>query len=50
MELRFDAMLYSNMGNKNSHAGYIKCSRGPHLAHGQQVPHPRRRVFEHEIL
>jgi len=42
MELRFDAMLYSNMGNENSDymgnensdAGHIKCSRGP------QVPTP----------
>jgi len=28
MELRFEAMLYSNMGNQNSDAGHIKCSRG----------------------
>jgi len=34
MELRFDAMLYSNMGNENSDAGHIKCSRWP------QFPHP----------
>jgi len=34
MELRFDAMLCSNLGNENSDAGHIKCSRGP------QVPHP----------
>jgi len=27
MELRFDAMLYSNMGNENSDTGHIKCSR-----------------------
>jgi len=33
MELRFDAMLYSNLGNENSDAGHIKRSRGP------QVPH-----------
>jgi len=33
MELRFDTMLYSNLGNENSVAGRIKCSRGPHLAH-----------------
>ena len=34
MELRFDAMLYSILGNKNSYAAHIKCSRGP------QVPQP----------
>ena len=34
MELRLDAMLYSNLGNENSDAGHIKYSRGP------QVPHP----------
>jgi len=34
MELRFDAMLYSNLGNENSDAGHIKRSREP------QVPHP----------
>jgi len=40
MELRFEAMLYPNLGNENSDAGHIKCSRGPHLACGSQVPHP----------
>jgi len=34
MELHFDAMFYSNLGNENSDTGHIKCSRGP------QVPHP----------
>ena len=34
MELRFDAMLYSNLGNDNSDEGHIKCSRG------SQVPQP----------
>ena len=34
MELRFEAMLYSKLGNVNSVAGHIKCSRVP------QVPHP----------
>jgi len=34
MELRFDAMLYSSLGNESCDAGHIKCSRGP------QVPHP----------
>ena len=28
------------MDNENSDAGHIKCSRGPHLAHVRQVPHP----------
>jgi len=32
MELRFDAILYSKLGNKNSDAGHIKRSRG--LARG----------------
>jgi len=40
MELRFDAILYSNLGNENCNAGHIKCSRGPHLTRGAQVPHP----------
>jgi len=33
-ELSFDAILYSKLGNENSDAGHIKCSRGllvPHL-------------------
>jgi len=29
MELRFFAMLYSNVGNENFDAGHIKCTRGP---------------------
>jgi len=33
-------MLYSNLGNENSDAGHIKCSRGPHLACGRQAPTP----------
>jgi len=40
MELRFDATLCSNLGNENYNAGHIKFSRGPHLARGQQFPHP----------
>jgi len=32
MELRFDAILHSKLGNENYDAGHIKCSRGPHLA------------------
>jgi len=31
MELRFDTMLYSNLGNENSDAGHIKCSGGPQV-------------------
>jgi len=31
MELRFDAILYSNLSNENSDAGHIKCSRGPQV-------------------
>jgi len=34
MELRFDAMLCSNLGNKNYDTGHMKCLRGP------QVPTP----------
>jgi len=29
MEFRFDTILYSRLGNENSDAGHIKCSRGP---------------------
>jgi len=39
MELRFDAILYSKLGNENSYAGNIKCSHGPHLPRRPQVPH-----------
>jgi len=28
MELRFDAILYSKLGDENSDAGHIICSRG----------------------
>jgi len=34
MEHRFDAILYSKLGNKNSDAGHIK------RLHGPQVPYP----------
>jgi len=34
MELRFEAMLCSKLGNENADADHIKCSRGP------QVPNP----------
>jgi len=37
IQFRFDAMLFSNLGGKNSDAGHIKCSRTPHLARGLQV-------------
>jgi len=40
MELRFDTMLYSNLGNQNYDAGHTKCSRGSNLASGPQVTHP----------
>jgi len=40
MELRFDAILYSKLGTKNSDAGHIKCSRGSHLAAGRRFPIP----------
>jgi len=35
-----DVMLCSNVGNAIFDKGYIKCSRGPHLARMPQVPHP----------
>jgi len=38
VELRLDAILYSKLDNKNSDAGHVKWSRGPHLAPWQQVP------------
>jgi len=31
MEFRFDATLYSIMGNENSGAGHNKCLGGPHV-------------------
>jgi len=40
MELRFNMMLYSNLGNKNSDVGHIKCSCKSHLARMPQVPQP----------
>jgi len=33
IELHFEAMLYSNLGNENSDADHIKCSRGPQVSH-----------------
>jgi len=38
MELHFNAILYSKLGNENSDASHIKCSGGPHLARESQVP------------
>jgi len=40
MKFRFGAILYSNSGKENSDPGQTKCSYGPHLARGPQVPHP----------
>jgi len=37
MDLRFDSVLCSKLGNKNSDVGHIKWSCGPHLAGGLQV-------------
>jgi len=47
MELRFEAMLYSNLGNENSGAGHIKCSRGPHLTRGRRFPTPALMESDH---
>jgi len=49
MELRFEAILYSNLGNKKSDADHIKCSRGPHLARWLQVPHPCPRWYREHL-
>jgi len=40
MELCFDTILYSKLGNGNSDAGHINCSRWLHLACRPQVPYP----------
>jgi len=32
-ELRFEAVLYSNLGNENSDADHIKCSHRPQVSH-----------------
>ena len=45
MDLRFDAMLCSILGNDNFDAGQIKCPRGPHLARGLQVKGVRKGGF-----
>jgi len=44
MELRFDTILYSTMSNESCDAGHIKCSGGPHLAHGLQILNPCSKV------
>jgi len=44
VELRFDAMLYSNLGNKNSDTGHIKCLRG------LQVPYPCAKQLAVSVL
>ena len=38
MELRFDEILRSMLGNENSDAGQFKCSLRPHLARGFPTP------------
>jgi len=42
MEIRFDMLLYFNLGNENSDAGHIKC------LHGLQVPHPCCRGYKNK--
>ena len=44
MELHFDGMLFSNLGNKNSDVGHIKC------LYRLQVTHPCFKVFSPTIL
>jgi len=43
MKLRFNVILYSNLGNGNYNAGHIKCPCRPRLAWGPQVPQPCHR-------
>jgi len=38
MVLRFDWMLYSNLGNEHYDAGHVKCSRGPQVLHPWFIP------------
>jgi len=42
LDIRFDAILYSKLGNENSDTGHIKCSRGP------QVPYPCFTTYLHQ--
>jgi len=36
----FDSLLQTyNLGYENFDGGFLKCSRGPHLARRTQVPH-----------
>jgi len=44
MELRFDAMLRSNLGSESSDAGQSKCSPGP------QVPDSYSALFDSQWL
>jgi len=44
MELRFDPMLYSNLGNEHYDAGHIKSSRG------SQVLHPWYKQYDDKVL
>jgi len=44
MEHRFDAMLYSNLGNKNSDAGCFKCFARAAFG-SREVPYPWCRVW-----
>jgi len=37
MELRFDVIVYSKLGDEDSDVGHTKCSLGLHLARGPQV-------------
>jgi len=39
-EFYFNVMLCSNLGNENSDAGHIKCSRGRILPAGSRFPTP----------
>jgi len=38
------------MDNENSHAGHIKCSHGPRLARGPQVPTPALKKVDQETF
>jgi len=51
MELRFEAMLYSNWCIENFDAGHTKCSRRPHLARGVPPLNLKHIVFlKHAFL
>jgi len=40
MEIRIDTILYTKLGNENSYADHIICSRGPHLSRRHWDLHP----------